>query len=158
MPRSAARCVVLAQFPRLPNGKIDRVALEALAASGGSGTTPSRPPRDALEHLLAEAMAQLLQRDAIGVDDDFFDLGAHSLLVIKLVARIRKLLQLEVAPGLVFDHPSISALAAALRQGEGDRAAQLEQRAQAQCAAAAAAPHAVPPRDDVADAPAAVHA
>ncbi|WP_284429178.1 non-ribosomal peptide synthetase [Acidovorax sp. SUPP950] len=152
-----ARCVVLAQFPRLPNGKIDRVALEALAASGGGGT-PSRPPRDALEHLLADAMAQLLQRDAIGVDDDFFDLGAHSLLVIKLVARIRKLLQLEVAPGLVFDHPSISALAAALRQGEGDQAAQLEQRAQAQRAAVAAAPQAEPRRGEGAEAPATVHA
>ncbi|WCM87221.1 non-ribosomal peptide synthetase [Acidovorax sp. NCPPB 3576] len=152
-----ARCVVLAQFPRLPNGKIDRVALESLAANEGVGT-PSRPPRDALEHVLAEAMAQLLQRDAIGVDDDFFDLGAHSLLVIKLVARIRKLLQLEVAPGLVFDHPSISALAAALRQGEGDRAAQLEQRAQAQRAAGAAAVHAVPPGGEGENTPATVHA
>ncbi|SDE75800.1 amino acid adenylation domain-containing protein [Paracidovorax valerianellae] len=126
-----ARCVVLARFPRLPNGKIDRIALAALAASEGQHA-PSELPRNALEHWLAEAMAQLLQRESVGVHDDFFDLGAHSLLVIKLVARIRKQLQFDVAPGLVFDHPSISALAEALQQGEGDHAAQLQQRAQAQ--------------------------
>ncbi|GKT25653.1 non-ribosomal peptide synthetase [Acidovorax sp. SUPP3334] len=125
-----ARCVVLAQFPRLPNGKIDRVALAALAVSDVR-QAPPEPPRDALEHWLAEAMAQLLQRGSIGVRDDFFDLGAHSLLVIKLVARLRKQLQIDVAPGLVFDHPSISALAAALRQEGGVPADQLEQRAQA---------------------------
>jgi len=53
--------------------------------------------------------------EAIGVTDDFFDIGGNSLQVIKLVARIRKLFQLEVPPGIVFDHPSIAALAQALR-------------------------------------------
>ncbi|WP_237717204.1 phosphopantetheine-binding protein [Cupriavidus basilensis] len=44
-----------------------------------------------------------------------FEAGGHSLLVIKLVARIRKLLKLEIAPAVVFDAPSAAALAGALR-------------------------------------------
>ena len=75
-------------------------------------------------------MASLLGSGPIGVEDDFFELGGHSLQVIKLVARIRKLLQVEVAAGVVFDHPTPAALAAALRE-DSDDAAQLEQRAQA---------------------------
>jgi acyl carrier protein len=76
-------------------------------------------PRDALESVLTQCMASLVQRDVIGVEDDFFELGGHSLLVIKLVARIRKLLRLDIAPGLVFDHPTVATLAAALRALEG---------------------------------------
>jgi acyl carrier protein len=75
-------------------------------------------------------MATLLGSDPIGVEDDFFELGGHSLQVIKLVARIRKLLQVEVAAGLVFDHPTPAALAAALREASGDAQA-LERLAQA---------------------------
>ena len=61
-------------------------------------------------------MAELLEcpPDALGVDHDFFEAGGHSLLVIKLVARLRTMFKLEVAPGLVFDHPSAAGLAEAL--------------------------------------------
>jgi len=120
-----ARCAFLAEFARLPNGKIDRQSLLSLA-----GADDRKPvltaPRDALESVLAECMGSLLQRDAIGVEDDFFELGGHSLLVIKLVARIRKLLQFEIAPGLVFDHPSVAALAAAIRALEGQDTERME--------------------------------
>ncbi|MDP9901731.1 non-ribosomal peptide synthetase [Variovorax ginsengisoli] len=123
-----ARCTMLAEFPRLPNGKIDRLALLPLAEGQVPPTsTPSVAPRDALEFVLALSMAKLLQREDIGVEDDFFELGGHSLLVIKLVARIRKLLHIEVAPGVVFDHSSAGALAQALRSAQGDNAAALEQ-------------------------------
>ncbi|MET3492988.1 non-ribosomal peptide synthetase [Variovorax boronicumulans] len=118
-----ARCVETAGFPRLANGKVDRLALASAAAS----TVPApdeaaQAPRDALEHLLAAGMADLLGRSAVGVDDDFFELGAHSLLVIKLAARIRRLLRVEIAPGLVFDHPSVSTLARAVRAASTDPA------------------------------------
>ncbi|NDZ18113.1 non-ribosomal peptide synthetase [Variovorax sp. WS11] len=126
-----AAYVWLREIPRLPNGKIDRLALAAsVDGAAASPAKASRPPRDALESALAQAMAQLLGRDAVGIDDDFFELGGHSLLVIKLVARIRKQFELQVAPGLVFDHPSVAALAVALRAAAGDAEA-LEQRARA---------------------------
>jgi len=116
-------------FSRLPNGKIDRLALAAIVPVAASHKTRIEP-RDALEAVLADGMAALLGSGPIGVEDDFFELGGHSLQVIKLVARIRKLLQVEVAAGVVFDHPTPAALAAALRAASDD-AAQLEQRAEA---------------------------
>lgn len=126
----------VAGFARLSNGKIDRLALSALSAMSAPALRDAQPPqasapRDALEFVLAQAMAGLLQREAIGVEDDFFALGGHSLLVIKLVARLRKLLQVEVAPGLVFDHPSAATLAAALRASDAHDLPRMEARAQA---------------------------
>ncbi|NRR33612.1 amino acid adenylation domain-containing protein [Oxalobacteraceae bacterium] len=109
-----ARLTLLAEFPRLANGKIDRLAL----ASARAQQVPAgvAAPRDALETVLASCMAQVLGRERVGVDEDFFELGGHSLLVIKLVARIRKRLQLELAAAVIFDHSSVAALAAALRK------------------------------------------
>ncbi|WP_237882773.1 non-ribosomal peptide synthetase [Pseudomonas sp. PGPR40] len=116
------------RFPRLANGKIDRKALQQLSASlvddGGLA------PRDALEQLLAVRMAQLLGVERLGIDRDFFAAGGHSLLVIKLVAGIRKLLQCEIHPGVVFDHPTVAGLALALRSRESSPG-QLEKLAHA---------------------------
>ncbi|MNT16372.1 Plipastatin synthase subunit C [compost metagenome] len=123
-----ASCTAVSAFARLPNGKIDRLALAASAPA----EAPQRviaAPRDALEALLADGMATLLGSGPVGVEDDFFELGGHSLQVIKLVARIRKLLQVEVAAGVVFDHPTPAALAAVLREASADAIA-LEQLAQ----------------------------
>lgn len=125
-----ARCAFLAEFARLPNGKIDRQSLLS-AARNDDGKPVATAPRDALESVLAECMASLVQREVIGVEDDFFELGGHSLLVIKLVARIRKLLRLEIAPGLVFDHSSVATLAAALRALEGQDLQRMEELAKA---------------------------
>lgn len=115
------------RFPRLANGKIDRKALQQLA--GRAADDEGVAPRDALEQLLASRMAQLLGLERLGVDRDFFAAGGHSLLVIKLVAGIRKLLQCEVHPGLVFDHPTVASLAMALRAVESSPG-QLEKMAQ----------------------------
>jgi acyl carrier protein len=75
-------------------------------------------------------MAQLLGIERLGIDRDFFAAGGHSLLVIKLVAGIRKLLQCDIHPGLVFDHPTVASLATALRAQESSPG-QLEKIAQA---------------------------
>lgn len=111
-----AQLLALPALPRLANGKIDRQALPDTDGQNDDGVTQA--PRDALEALLADLYAELLERDAVNLQHSLFDLGGHSLMVIKLCARLRKLLQIEVAPGLVFDHPSIAALAQALRERE----------------------------------------
>ncbi|MCO6440620.1 MAG: amino acid adenylation domain-containing protein [Nitrococcus mobilis] len=109
---------VLPQLPRLANGKTDRQALPN--PTDLSKKSAYVAPRDAVEAVLANVWAELLKREKVSVTDSFFDLGGHSLLVIKLVARIRKLLQVEILPGLVFDHPTIEALAQALHRFEGE--------------------------------------
>ncbi|MET0266307.1 MAG: amino acid adenylation domain-containing protein [Duganella sp.] len=125
------RYTLVDTLPRLANGKIDRAALAAALPLQQGRQKVAVAPRDALEFVLAGCMAELLVRDEISVDDDFFDLGGHSLLVIKLTARIRKLLKIEIAPGLVFDHASVEALARLLRANSTD-AGQLERLAEAQ--------------------------
>ncbi|SED57792.1 non-ribosomal peptide synthetase [Pseudomonas anguilliseptica] len=107
------RLLKLAALPRMANGKIDRQALPD--PSNQDDDSAMQAPRDALETLLANLYAELLERDAVGTTQSLFDLGGHSLMVIKLCARLRKLLQIEVAPGLVFDHPSVATLAQAMR-------------------------------------------
>jgi amino acid adenylation domain-containing protein len=119
---------LIERFPRLANGKIDRQALQQLAAA--TGDEEGVAPRDGLEQLLAARMAQLLGLERLGIDRDFFAAGGHSLLVIKLVAGIRKLLQCDIHPGLVFDHPTVASLATALRAQENSPG-QLEKIAQA---------------------------
>lgn len=123
-----AEIVVLASLPRLGNGKIDRAALPDPAAV--SATASAQPANDAapLETLIAGLIATLLERERVAATDNLFDLGGHSLLVIKLVSRLRRRLGVEVPPGLVFDHPTPAALAQALRAtetepGQLDRAA-----------------------------------
>jgi len=93
------------------NGKID---LRALPAPVSYTERAYVAPADPVQALLADLFAELLERPLVSVAEDFFDLGGHSLLVIKLVGRIRKALQIEIPPGLVFDHPSVAALAQAL--------------------------------------------
>ncbi|WP_322063122.1 amino acid adenylation domain-containing protein [Paraburkholderia sp. J63] len=115
-----ARFVVLARLPRLPNGKIDHQALPDPADDAAAVTR--RAPADALETLLANTAAELLERPAIGVDDDFFDLGGHSLLVIRFVTRLQELLRTDLLPGDVFEHPTVAALARTLRERDADPA------------------------------------
>jgi hypothetical protein len=126
----------MTDFVRLPNGKVNREALRATVASAAASRSQNiqsslLAPRDAVEFVLADCMASLLGRERIGLHDDFFKAGGHSLLVIKLAARIRKFLNVEIAPGLIFDHASVAALALLVRSKAIDPQ-QLERRAEAQ--------------------------
>ncbi|MHC2148222.1 non-ribosomal peptide synthetase [Pseudomonas sp. 210_17 TE3656] len=107
-----SRVLVLQQWPRLVNGKIDRQALVGNLLP--QAATASREAQTALERWLVERMSQLLGSRSLGVEEDFFAAGGHSLLVIKLVAAVRKLLQCEIPPAIVFDHASAAQLAQAL--------------------------------------------
>ncbi|AON54680.1 amino acid adenylation domain-containing protein [Herbaspirillum seropedicae] len=134
-----SRWLVLPELPRLGNGKVDRKALLEQLGRPDSGTPAVvAQAQGALAALLAQQMAQLLERPAIAANEDFFELGAHSLLVIKLIARIRQSLALEAAPALVFDHPNAIALAAALQAAAPDPDA-LERLAQSRLESAAPA-------------------
>ncbi|MBN3724642.1 non-ribosomal peptide synthetase [Burkholderia sp. Ac-20379] len=112
-----ARIALLADLPRLPNGKIDR---QALTEPSAEHAAPTRAPSSSLETLLMQTAATLLERESIGVDDDFFALGGHSLLVIRFVTRVQDLLRVELLPGTLFEHPTIAALARALLEKEAE--------------------------------------
>ncbi|WP_434599551.1 amino acid adenylation domain-containing protein [Streptomyces sp. A5-4] len=100
--------VVLNSFPLTPNGKLDRTALPAPDPARGRGRRAARTPR---EEALCRMYVEILGLDEVGIDDSFFDLGGHSLLVTRLISRIRVEFGVEVPIGAVFDAPCIADLA-----------------------------------------------
>jgi amino acid adenylation domain-containing protein len=88
--------VFLDRFPLSPNGKLDRSALPAPERTRTSRHTDYVAPRSPLESEIAELCRQLLDCDAIGRDDDLFELGAHSLTQVQLVSRLRARFDVEI--------------------------------------------------------------
>lgn len=90
-----AHFISLACMPLTPNGKVDRAALPGF--EGLVSEVAHVAPRTPLEQKLAEIWQDVLQRERIGVDDDFFALGGHSLLAIQIVVRVRQQLGYRTA-------------------------------------------------------------
>ena len=109
--------VGLPALPVTPNGKLDRAALPAPGPATGRG----RRPRTDLEAALCGVFAEVLEVAEIGVDDDFFDLGGHSMLTVQVRDRIREETGLEVPIADLFRHPRVADLAAHLSDTPSDR-------------------------------------
>ncbi|WP_031338155.1 phosphopantetheine-binding protein, partial [Xanthomonas maliensis] len=108
-----AAVVRLDALPLTPNGKLDRRALPAPDHDALDASTYVAP-EGALEVLLAELWSELLGVARIGRHDDFFALGGHSLLGIRLISRLRSTLGLELPLAALFTHPRLADLARAL--------------------------------------------
>jgi acyl carrier protein len=108
--------VILDELPLLPNGKIDRRALPAPDAVRPELAGAFVAPRTRTEQSLADAWSDLLGLPQVGVNDNFFDLGGHSLLTTQLISRVRELFQVEVPLREVFQQPTIAQLAIVIEQ------------------------------------------
>lgn len=110
--------VVLQALPRTPNGKIDRAALpDPSRASGARGELPE--PGTTCARVLA-LFHQVLARDTVGPDDSFFDVGGHSLLAVKLFAKIEGQLKAKLPLATLMSAPSARELAAVIDSDSGD--------------------------------------
>ena len=104
---------ILDALPLTDNGKLNVRALPDL--DPGADRAPSRAPQSRTEQVLCELFTDVLGLDGgpgVGVDDDFFDLGGHSLLSIRLIGGVRAVLGAEISLRDVFDHPTVAQLAA----------------------------------------------
>ncbi|WP_208603305.1 non-ribosomal peptide synthetase [Caballeronia sordidicola] len=116
--------VRLAALPLMPNGKLDRAALPAAPVPQSAGVAP----RDARERIVLDIWRKVLQRDDLGVTDDFFEAGGDSILTLQIVAHLREA-GYAVTPREVFDAPSVARLAALMREQAGAARQWSERRA-----------------------------
>ena len=105
---------VVEALPLLPNGKVDRQALAALEPIPSERETAYVAPRTPVEEGLAQIWAELLHVERVGVHDDFFDLGGHSLAAGRVIARIAEAFHVDLPLRTVFEAPTVAALAAAI--------------------------------------------
>jgi amino acid adenylation domain-containing protein len=108
-----AAFVVLERLPLTPNGKLDRKALPAPEGSSYA-TRVYEAPRSEAERKVAAVWAEVLGVESVGAHDRFFDLGGHSLLLVRVQARLREAFGHPVPITHLFRYLTVSALAAAL--------------------------------------------
>lgn len=112
------------ELPISPNGKTDRRRLPILDLAGAETGEEFVAPRDELEQKLADIWVDVLQRQEIGIYDNFFEAGGHSLRAMHVVSRVYSALQVEVPLRLMFESPTIASMATAIRQIHGGAAPQ----------------------------------
>ena len=101
--------VVLEKLPLTPNGKIDQKALPPPVPDHKEDD--SFEPRNETERTVADVWSLVLNLDEIGAYDDFFELGGHSLLATRVVSRLRSIFGVDITPRVLFDNPTVAALA-----------------------------------------------
>jgi amino acid adenylation domain-containing protein len=113
-----ATFVLLETMPLSPNGKVDRSALPAPVDRSPAQTTSTKPASD-LEARIAAIWRETLQRGELGFDQNFFDLGGHSLLLARCRVRYRDELGIDVGMTELFRYPTIESLASHVRERVG---------------------------------------
>ncbi|RCX14282.1 polyketide synthase PksJ [Anaerobacterium chartisolvens] len=103
--------VVMESFPMTPNRKIDRKALPMPKSLGSLSEEEYEAPSNETEKQIADIWRDVLKRDAVGVNDNFFDLGGHSLLLAQVRSRVEKLLGRDIPMLELFKYPTVHTLA-----------------------------------------------
>ena len=105
-----AAYVRLDALPLTPTGKLDRRALPAPEGDAYS-TRGYEAPAGETEQALAAIWAEVLGAERVGRHDNFFELGGHSLLAVRVISRVRQVLDAEVGIADLFEKPVLSTLA-----------------------------------------------
>jgi acyl carrier protein len=106
-----AAFVLLDVLPRTPNGKIDRNALPAPADHATDADETYVAPRTPIESVLTTMWHEALQTTRVGIHDNFFDLGGHSLSATRIISRVRQAFQITLTARQLFETPTVAGLA-----------------------------------------------
>jgi amino acid adenylation domain-containing protein len=124
--------MVLDTMPLLPNGKVDRRALPIPEGLRPTLTTTYQPPQSQIEQAIAKIWQEALHLDKVGIHDNFFDLGGHSLLMVQVAKKLSEILQQNVLLVTLFQNPTIDSLAQHFKQQQQPGFKQIRERAQKQ--------------------------
>ncbi len=106
--------IVLDSLPLLPNGKVDLNALVEIGTDRVVTNEVRMTPRTPTEELLCGIWQAVLGINCVGIHDNFFDLGGHSLMATTVIARIHNTFRIEVPLRRLFEHPTVSMLASSI--------------------------------------------
>ena len=123
--------VTLDRFPQTPNGKVDRKALPAPRDVQQRSQAEYKAPENELEAQIADVWKEVLYLEKVGADDNFFDLGGHSLLVVQAHRKLRDVLPMALTLTDLYRFPTIAGLASHLSSGDGAKETAQASRARA---------------------------
>ncbi len=103
--------LVLDELPLTRSGKVDRRALPAPDSGHFDSDSDHAAPRNQTEEVIAEIWADVLGVERVGINDNFFDLGGHSLMAARLISRLRDALRIELPLRRLFEEPTVAELA-----------------------------------------------
>jgi amino acid adenylation domain-containing protein len=104
--------VIVKDFPKTPNGKIDRKALPAPELSHPDLSQIYCEPKSALEHSIAAIWREVLKVERVGINDNFFELGGTSLMITQVLSRIRQEVKTEIPVlKIIYENPTVGYLA-----------------------------------------------
>jgi hypothetical protein len=112
--------VFLERLPHNANGKVDRQALPNADVEALAHDAVYVEPVTEMERTVAGLWQELLGLEKVGAHDNFFDLGGHSLLVVRMQGRLQEILRREIMVAELFKYPTVSALAWHLNHGPRD--------------------------------------
>lgn len=112
--------VVLAQIPLTPNGKVDRHRLPAPQSDRPDIADSFVAPHTDIEQQIAGIWCRVLQITHVGVHDNFFDLGGHSLLMLRVYTALHETFHKDISLIELFRYPTIQALAGYIASGSGE--------------------------------------
>jgi len=98
----------LDELPLTPNGKVDRKKLPVPGQTRAALETEYVAPRTPVEEQLAKIWSEVLRVERIGIHDNFFDLGGHSLMATQVISRVRREFGLDIPLATLFRGPTVS--------------------------------------------------
>jgi amino acid adenylation domain-containing protein/non-ribosomal peptide synthase protein (TIGR01720 family) len=119
--------VLIEEMPRNSSGKLDRKSLPAPDSMRVPPKLPATSARNLVEEIMCGIWDDVLAREHTGVEDNFFEVGGHSLIATKVILRVREAFQIDLPLRVLFEHPTPSALARFIEAEEGSTALCLTQ-------------------------------